>query len=79
MGTTAQKLQAIKNSKEYIRQAINEKGVALTAAAPLSTYADAIKQISTGGTYDPDIATEYRNHNRNEGFFPIRTLFLYQL
>lgn len=73
MGTTAQKLQAIKNSKEYIRQAINEKGVALTAAAPLSTYADAIKQISTGGEYDPDIATEYRNHNRN-GAWPAMQL-----
>lgn len=73
MGTTAQKLQAIKNSKEYIRQAINEKGVALTAAAPLSTYADAIKRISTGGEYDPDIATEYRNHNRN-GAYPTMPL-----
>ena len=73
MGTTAQKLQAIKNSKEYIRQAINEKGVALTAAAPLSTYADAIKKISTGGEYDPDIATEYRNHNRN-GAWPAMQL-----
>lgn len=70
MGTTAQKLQAIKNSKEYIRQAINEKGVALTSAAPLSTYADAIKRISTGGTYDPDIATEYREHNR-DGAWPV--------
>lgn len=68
MGTTAQKLQAIKNSKESIRQAINEMGVALTAAAPLSTYANAIKQISTGGEYDPDIATEYREHNRNGGW-----------
>ena len=73
MGTTAQKLQAIKNSKEYIRQAINEKGVALTAAAPLSTYADAIKRISTGGEYDPDIATEYRTHNRN-GAWPAMQL-----
>ena len=73
MGTTAQKLQAIKNSKEYIRQAINEKGVALTAAAPLSTYADAIKRISTGGEYDPDIATEYRTHNRN-GAWPTMPL-----
>ena len=73
MGTTAQKLQAIKNSKESIRQAINEKGVALTAAAPLSTYADAIKRISTGGEYDPDIATEYRNHNR-DGAWPAMQL-----
>lgn len=73
MGTTAQKLQAIKNSKEYIRQAINEKGVALTSAAPLSTYADAIKRISTGGEYDPDIATEYREHNR-DGAWPAMML-----
>ena len=74
MGTTDQKLQAIKNSKEYIRQAINEKGVALDSSAPLSTYANAIKQISTGGgTYDPDIATEYRNHNR-DGAWPAMQL-----
>lgn len=73
MGTTAEKLQAIKNSKESIRQAINEKGVTVTTSAPLSTYADAIKQISAGGEYDPDIATEYRNHNRN-GAWPAMML-----
>lgn len=66
MGTTAEKLQAIKNSKEAIRQAINEKGVTVDTSAPLSNYADSIKQISVSDDYDPANAKQYREKNRNK-------------
>jgi hypothetical protein len=49
MGTTAQKLQAILDSKEDIRQAINDKGVTVSTEDPLDSYADKISQISGGG------------------------------
>jgi hypothetical protein len=48
MGTTAQKLQAILDSKESIRQAINAKGVAVNTSEPLDGYAGKISQISAG-------------------------------
>lgn len=68
MGTTAEKLQAIKSSKENIRLAINEKGVTLDTSAPLSTYADSIKQISVSEDYDPANAKQYREKNRNKAW-----------
>ena len=74
MGTTAEKLQAIKSSKENIRLAINEKGVTLDTSAPLSTYADSIKQISVSEDYDPANAKQYREKNRNKVWPTIRTL-----
>ncbi|MDR1883725.1 MAG: leucine-rich repeat domain-containing protein [Prevotella sp.] len=49
MGTTAQKLQAVLNSKEGIRQAINDKGVPVDTSVKLSGYAEKIRQISAGG------------------------------
>lgn len=48
MGTTADKLQAILNSKNDIKAAIEEKGVS-DVGDVLSTYADKIRSISTGG------------------------------
>ena len=68
MGTTAEKLQAIKSSKENIRLAINEKGVTLDTSAPLSSYADSIKQISVSEEYDPSNAKQYREKNRNKAW-----------
>lgn len=68
MGTTAEKLQAIKSSKENIRLAINEKGVTLDTSAPLSSYADSIKQISVSEDYDPANAKQYREKNRNKAW-----------
>lgn len=73
MGTTAEKLQAIKSSKENIRLAINEKGVTLDTSAPLSSYADSIKQISVSEEYDPANAKQYREKNRNKAW---PTMFL---
>lgn len=47
MGTTAQKLQAVLNSKAAIKSAIEAKGVK-DVGDVLSTYADKIKSIKTG-------------------------------
>lgn len=48
MGTTAQKLQAIQNSKAAIKSAIEAKGVS-DVGDVLSTYATKIADIPTGG------------------------------
>ena len=48
MGTTAQKLQAVVNSKAAIKAAIEAKGVA-DVGDVLSTYAEKIASISSGG------------------------------
>ena len=48
MGTTAQKLQAVVNSKAAIKAAIEAKGVA-DVGDVLSTYAEKIVSISSGG------------------------------
>lgn len=48
MGTTAQKLQAVLNSKAAIKAAIEAKGVA-DVGDVLSTYAEKIASISSGG------------------------------
>lgn len=47
MGTTAQKLQAILNSKAAIKTAINNKGGSITDSTPLDEYATAIGNIPT--------------------------------
>lgn len=49
MGTTAEKLQAIIDSKEAIRQAIVDKGVSCDNTVPLDEYATKIGDISGGG------------------------------
>lgn len=48
MGTTAQKLQAIQNSKAAIKAAIEAKGVS-NVGDVLSTYATKIADIPAGG------------------------------
>ena len=53
MGTTAQKLQAILDSKADIASAIEEKGG--TVPTKLSDYGDAIRNLPTGGTVQPDV------------------------
>ena len=49
MGTTADKLLAISNSKVAIRDAIVAKGVAVPTGTVLSDYATKISEITTGG------------------------------
>ena len=49
MGTTAQKLQAIQNSKAAIKSAIEAKGVS-DVGDVLADYATKIGQISGGGS-----------------------------
>ena len=48
MGTTAEKLQAILNSKEAIRLAIVDKGVSVPEETILSQYPTKISEISAG-------------------------------
>ena len=52
MGTIADKLQKLLNSKEAIKTAIEEKGQTVPDTAPLSAYADKIRAIQTGMTQE---------------------------
>lgn len=48
MGTINNKLETLKNTKENIRLAINEKGQNVSTSDPFSAYPDKIKKIETG-------------------------------
>lgn len=56
MGTTADKLQAILNSKRAIKEALIAKGAAITEQTKFSQYATVISQMSTGSS---DIGDAY--------------------
>ena len=49
MGTLADKLQYLKDTKDAIMNAIIEKGVEITSSDTFRSYADKIKGIVTGG------------------------------
>ena len=49
MGTTAQKLNKILETKEAIRTAINNKGVTLTTSDTFASYSSAIDNLPSGG------------------------------
>lgn len=49
MGTLADKLQYLKDTKDAIMNAIIEKGVAITSSDTFRSYADKIKSIKSGG------------------------------
>ena len=49
MGTSAEKLNKLKTTKDEIREAINNKGGILTESNAFSEYATAIDNIQTGG------------------------------
>ena len=50
MGTLADKLQYLKETKDAIMNAIIEKGVAITSSDTFRSYADKIAQITGGGS-----------------------------
>lgn len=53
MGTTADKLNKLKTTKEAIRTAINGKGGTLTTNDKFSDYATAINRIQVSGDINP--------------------------
>ena len=61
MGTTAQKLQAIVDSKADIADAIEEKGG--TVPAKLSEYGDAIRDLPSGGGDEEPADVEFIDYN----------------
>lgn len=62
MGTTAQKLNKILETKEAIRTAINNKGGTLTTTDTFASYPSAIDSLPSGGT---DWLKEYLNETKN--------------
>ena len=49
MGTLADKLQYLKDTKNAIMNAIIEKGIEITSSDTFRSYADKIKGITSGG------------------------------
>lgn len=67
MGTTAQKLNKILETKEAIRTAINNKGGTLTTTDTFASYPSAIDSLPSGGG---DPLKEYLDETRNaKGLF----------
>ena len=67
MGTTAQKLNKILETKEAIRTAINNKGGTLTTTDTFASYPSAIDSLPSGGN---DWLKEYLDETKNaKGLF----------
>ncbi len=64
MGTTAQKLNKILETKEAIRTAINNKGGTLTTTDTFSSYATAIDSLPSGG----DPLKEYLDETKDASY-----------
>ena len=68
MGTLADKLQYLKDTKDAIMNAIIEKGVAITASDTFRSYADKIREISGGGGITPEIGKYPKHEDYKSGY-----------
>ena len=67
MGTTADKLNKVLETKEAIRTAINNKGGTLTTSDKFSDYATAIDNIQSGSANEPITITQNGTYTAPEG------------
>ena len=67
MGTTADKLNKVLETKEAIRTAINNKGGTLTETDTFASYPTAINNIQSGGTNEPITITQNGIYTAPEG------------
>ena len=67
MGTTADKLNKVLQTKEAIRTAINNKGGTLTETDTFSSYATAIDNIQNGSSNEPITITQNGTYTAPEG------------
>ena len=67
MGTTADKLNKVLQTKEAIRTAINNKGGILTTSDKFSDYATAIDNIQSGSTNESITITQNGTYTAPEG------------
>ena len=51
MGTTVEKLNAILNTKENMKQKFNEKGVTVDDSVPFSEYPNKMDELSSMSTF----------------------------
>ena len=63
MGTIAEKLQYLLQTKEQIRQAILHKGVAVSEEIPFRRYPELIEGISNGDGMKIRLRTFHSKHN----------------
>ena len=67
MGTTADKLNKVLQTKEAIRTAINNKGGTLIETDTFASYATAIDNIQSGSTNEPITITQNGTYTAPEG------------
>ena len=67
MGTTADKLNKVLQTKEAIRTAINNKGGTLTTSDKFSDYATAIDNIQSGSANEPITITQNGTYTAPDG------------
>ena len=67
MGTTADKLNKVLQTKEAIRTAINNKGGALTETDTFASYVTAIDNIQSGSANEPITITQNGTYTAPEG------------
>ena len=67
MGTTADKLNKVLQTKEAIRTAINNKGGTLTETDTFASYATAIDNIQSGSANEPITITQNGTYTAPEG------------
>ena len=67
MGTTADKLNKVLETKEAIRTAINNKGGTLTETDTFASYATAIDNIQSGSTNEPITITQNGTYTAPDG------------
>lgn len=68
MGTLADKLQYLKNTKDAIMNAIIEKGVEITSSDTFRSYANKIREISGGGGITPEIGKYPKHEDYKSGY-----------
>lgn len=67
MGTTADKLNKVLQTKEAIRTAINNKGGTLTETDTFASYATAIENIQSGSANEPITITQNGTYTAPDG------------
>lgn len=79
MGTVAEKLEKLSQTKADIRAAIREKGQTVEDAEPFSAYGDKIRAIAGGGNKEIIVHPIYGVNMATQKAMATRGVFLYEI
>lgn len=63
MGTTVEKLNVVRTTKEHMKQKFNQKGVAVDDSVPFSQYPNKMDELSGGDVVKDTVITNTVNQN----------------